>query len=53
MKFRNIRYGTILEMPDDFSGKNWEPVDPVPSPKAAPKKAAPKRPAKKKETVKK
>lgn len=27
MKFRNIRNGKILELPDNFSGKYWEPVE--------------------------
>lgn len=47
MKFRNTRNGTILELPDNFSGKYWEPVEkPVPRP-AEKKKTAAKKPAKK------
>ena len=34
MKFRNIRNGCILDMPETFSGKYWEPV----------KKPAPEKP---------
>ena len=30
MKFRNKNNGIVLELPDNFSGKNWEPVDPAP-----------------------
>lgn len=31
MKFRNRRSGIVLDMPDNFSGKNWEPVE-IPAP---------------------
>ena len=53
MKFRNTRNGAILDMPDSFSGKYWEPVDtPAPESKAGdaavPEKAEVKKPAKKK-----
>lgn len=34
MKFRNIRNGKILELPDNFSGKYWESVE-----QSAPKKS--------------
>lgn len=50
MKFRNTRTGAVLELPENFSGKYWEPVEaPKPEKKAAAKKAA----AKKKSTAKK
>lgn len=46
MKFRNTRTGYVLEMPEGFSGKYWEPVkEPAPKAKAT-KKAAAKKPAK-------
>lgn len=33
MKFRNRRNGIVLtNMPDTFSGKNWEPVIEAPAP---------------------
>lgn len=48
MKFRNIRTGAVLDLPDNFSGKYWEPVN-VPVPKKPVKKAA----AKKKDAAKK
>jgi hypothetical protein len=33
MKFRNRRNGIVLNnMPDTFSGKNWEPVIEEPAP---------------------
>ena len=43
MKFRNIRTGIVLELPDNFSGKYWEPVEP-PAPKE-PEKKKPKKKA--------
>ena len=42
MKFRNIRTGIVLELPDNFSGKYWEPVEPP-----APEKPEKKKPKKK------
>lgn len=41
MKFRNTRNGMVLELPDNFSGTYWEPVE----------KPAPEKP-KKQETKK-
>ena len=37
MKFRNIRTGIVLELPDNFSGKYWDPVE-KPTPKKPEKK---------------
>lgn len=38
MKFINPRNGIVIEMPEDWHGDNWEPVeDPAPAPKATPK----------------
>lgn len=45
MKFRNTRSGAVIDMPENFSGKYWEPVE-KPAPKPAPKKA-PKKTVKK------
>ena len=42
MKFRNIRTGIVVELPDNFSGKNWEPVE-TPAPKEPEKKKAKKK----------
>ena len=46
MKFRNTRTGYVLEMPEGFSGKYWEPVN-KPVPKPVKKKTTVKKPAKK------
>ena len=50
MKFINRRNGIVIEMPDDWRGDCWEPVEePAPTPKATPKaSAAKKQPAEKK-----
>lgn len=38
MKFINPRNGIVIEMPEDWHGDCWEPVeDPAPAPKATPK----------------
>ena len=42
MKFRNIRTGIVLELPEKFSGKYREPVEP-PAPKEPKKKKAKKK----------
>lgn len=59
MQFRNVRNGAVLDMPESFSGKYWEPVetpvpdhDQKPEDAAAPKKAAGKNPAGKKPSKK-
>lgn len=46
MKFRNVRTGIILDLPDNFTGKYWEPVN-KPVPKPVKKKTTVKKPAKK------
>lgn len=50
MKFINRRNGIVIDMPDDWRGDCWEPVEkPVPTaPKATPKASAAKKPAEKK-----
>ena len=50
MKFRNRRNGIVLDMPDTFSGKNWEPVIEEPAPVITEK---PKKKSSVKKTVKK
>lgn len=51
MKFRNRRNGIVLNnMPDTFSGKNWEPVIEEPAPVTEEK---PKKKSSVKKTVKK
>ena len=49
MKFRNRRNGRILDLPETFSGANWEPVE-TPAPVVAEK---PKKKTSVKKTVKK
>jgi len=49
MKFRNRRNGIVLDLPENFSGKYWEPVDPAPVSEEKPKKKS----SVKKKTVKK
>lgn len=44
MKFKNIRTGIVLELPDNFSGKYWEPVE-QPTPKEPEAKKKPKKKA--------
>lgn len=47
MKFRNTRTGVVLDnMPENFGGKYWEPVD-TPAPATVKKKATPKKTTKK------
>lgn len=46
MKFINSSNGIVIDMPDDWRGDNWEPVEkPAPSPQAAPKESAAKKTA--------
>lgn len=51
MRFKNTRTGVILNLPDDFTGKNWEPVEKKRAPEEAPHRTEPKKPAKKKKEV--
>lgn len=46
MKYRNVRTGIVLDLPDNFIGKYWEPVN-KPVPKPVKKKTIVKKPAKK------
>ena len=49
MKFINRRNGIVIDMPDDWHGDNWEPVEkPAPAPEATPKVSTAKKPAEKK-----
>lgn len=49
MKFINRRNGIVIEMPEDWHGDCWEPVEePAPAPEAAPKVSTAKKPAQKK-----
>lgn len=50
MKFVNPNNGIVIEMPDDWRGDCWVPVEePAPAaPKATPKASAAKKPAEKK-----
>ena len=49
MKFINRRNGIVIDMPDDWHGDSWEPVEePAPAPAATPKVSAAKKPAEKK-----
>ena len=51
MKFINLRNGIVIDMPDDWRGDNWEPVEkpaPAPAPAATPKASTAKKPAEKK-----
>jgi hypothetical protein len=46
MKFLNPKNGIVIEMPDDWSGDNWVPVEkPAPAPAATPKASAAEQPA--------
>ena len=46
-KFINRNNGIMIEMPDDWHGDCWEPVEkPAPAPTAAPKASTAKKPAK-------
>jgi len=49
-KYINRRNGIVIDMPDDWHGDCWEPVEkPAPAaPKATPKASAAKKPAEKK-----
>ena len=47
MKFRNVRNGMILDLPDTFRGTYWEPVDKQPAPAASRKEAKKAEPVKK------
>ena len=48
-KFINCQNGLITEMPADWHGDCWEPVEePAPAPKATPKASTAKKPAEKK-----
>ena len=52
MRFKNTKTGVILNLPDDFTGKNWEPVDKAPkTPHIEEPKEEPKKPTKKKKEV--
>lgn len=49
MKFINRNNDIVIDMPDDWHGDCWEPVEePAPAPKATPKASAAKKPAEKK-----
>ena len=49
MKFINRRNGIVIDMPDNWRGDCWEPVEePAPAPEATPKASAAKKPAQKK-----
>ena len=48
-KFINRRNGIVIEMPEDWRGDCWEPVEePAPAPEATPKVSTAKKPAEKK-----
>lgn len=44
MKFRNQNNGIVIDMPDDWHGDCWEPVE-APVPAATPKASAADKPA--------
>ena len=50
MKYINRRNGIVIDMPEDWRGDCWEPVEqPAPAePKPAPKASTAKKPAEKK-----
>ena len=50
MKFINRRNGIVIDLPDDWHGDSWEPVEePAPAPsEATPKVSTAKKPAEKK-----
>jgi hypothetical protein len=49
MKFVNRRNGMMIDMPEDWRGDGWVPVEkPAPAPAAAPKASTAKKPAEKK-----
>lgn len=49
MKFINRRNGIVIDMPENWSGDCWEPVEkPAPAPETKPKVSAAKKPAEKK-----
>ena len=48
-KFINRRSGVVIDMPEDWRGDGWEPVEkPAPAPEASPKVSTAKKPAEKK-----
>ena len=48
-KFINRSNGIVIEMPEDWHGDCWEPVEePAPAPEATPKASTAKKPAQKK-----
>ena len=48
-KFINRSNSIVIEMPEDWHGDCWEPVEePAPAPEATPKASAAKKPAQKK-----
>lgn len=53
MKFVNTKNGVVMDMPEDFSGSNWEPVEAPKTPHRAEteEKAEPKKATKKKKEV--
>lgn len=47
MKFRNTKTGAVMDMPEDFSGSNWEP-ETKQTPKETPHRTEPTKTTKKK-----
>ena len=53
MRFRNTRIGAVIDAPEGFGGKYWEPVGPAPATAQKKTEAPKKAPAKKKAAPKK
>lgn len=52
MKFINTKTGVAMDMPEDFSGSNWEPVEaPKETPHRTEEVKEPKKATKKKKEV--
>lgn len=50
MTYKNVKTGVVMDLPEDFSGSNWEPIEAPKTPhrteteeKAEPKKATKKK----------
>ncbi len=51
MKFVNTKNGVVMDMPEDFSGSNWEPVEAPKTPHRTEEVKEPKKATKKKKEV--
>ena len=51
MTYKNVKTGVVMDLPEDFSGSNWEPVEAPKTPHRTEEVKEPKKKATKKKEV--